>query len=403
MAFPFCGMRIADRHPMNERVSFGSITPQAPDAHVEAKLSGAPGFAVKGLFVLALFYTFYFARSLLLPIVLAVLLSLIFSPAVRALKRARVPEPLGAAVVVAALAGVLGIGIYQLFEPASDWISKMPRVTEQIERKLSSLRRSMEQVSKAAEKVEALTNVDGQTKRPAQVVTKPPSVVSRILTGTQSVLVSAGATLVLLCFVLASGDMFMRKLVRVLPTLKDKKKAVAVARTIQTDIARYLFTITCINVALGIATAIAMHLLGMPNALLWGVMVALVSYVPYVGPAVAGTVLTIVAFATFDDVGDVLLVPLVYFVLETIEGQFVTPFMTGRTLTLNPVMIFISMLLWGWIWGVVGALMAVPILMTLRIFCDHIESLNGVGEFLSGKPLKPVEDEAPGARPLQQH
>ena len=132
-------------------------------------------------------------------------------------------------------------------------------------------------------------------------------------------------------------------------------------------------------------TGIALHLLGMPNPILWGVMVALFNYVPYIGPAISGTVLTVVAFITFDDVGDVLLVPLVYFTLETIEGQFITPVLTGRSLTLNPVMIFLSMLLWGWIWGVVGALMAVPILMTLKIFCDHIPSLDAIGEFVSGK------------------
>src|ERR671913_409719 len=119
---------------MNERAVPGQLltadTPP-PDAHVEAKLSGAPGFAVKGLFLLALFYTFYFARSLLLPIVLAILLSLILYPAVRALKRLAIPEPMGAGIVVLSLAGLLGTGLYQLFEPASEWISKMPRITEQ--------------------------------------------------------------------------------------------------------------------------------------------------------------------------------------------------------------------------------------------------------------------------------
>jgi predicted PurR-regulated permease PerM len=372
---------------MNNRTDSGSMLPaDPPEAEVQAKLSGAPGFAVKGLFVLALLYTFYFARSLLLPVVLAVLLSLILYPAVRALKRLRVPEPAGAAIVVATLAGALGIGLYQLFEPASEWIAKMPQVAEQVERKLRTVRKSMEQMSKAAEKVEALTSVENtETKRPQQVVTKPPSLISRIWGGTQSVLLSAGAMLVLLLFLLASGDLFMRKLVRVLPTLTDKKTAVAVARTIQTAIARYLFTITCINVGLGLATAAAMQLMGMPNALLWGVMVALFNYVPYIGPAVSGIILTIVAFLTFDHVGDVLLVPAVYFTLETIEGQFITPILTGRSLTLNPVMIFVSMLLWGWIWGVIGALMAVPILMTLKIFCDHIAALKPIGEFVSGK------------------
>lgn len=361
-----------------------------PDAHVDATLSGTPAVAVKGLFILALFYTFYFARSFLLPIVLAILLSLILYPAVRALKRIRIPEAAGAAIVVLSLAGVLGTALYQLFEPASDWISKMPRITEQIERKLWNVRKSMEEMSKAAKKVEALTNVDGQatTQRQSPVVsvTSEPSLMSKIMTGTQNMLIAAGATLVLLFFLLASGDLFLRKLVRVMPTLTDKKMAVNVARTIQTAMAQYLFTITAINICLGLATALLMHLLGMPNPLLWGVMVALFNFIPYVGAAISGIVLTVVAFVTFSDLHDIMLVPLLYFSLETIEGQFITPYLTGRSLTLNPVMVFVSMLLWGWLWGVIGALMAVPILMTLKIFCDHIESLRGVGEFVSGKP-----------------
>lgn len=374
---------------MNEPSMEHLLQPEPPaDAQVDAKLSGTPAIAVKGLFILALFYTFYFARSFLLPIVLAVLLSLILYPAVRALKRIAIPDAAGAAIVVLSLAALVGTALYQLFEPASEWISKMPRITEQVERKLWNVRKSMEEMSKAAKKVEALTNVDGPRQRQPQVVSvsNEPSLMSRIMTGTQNMVISAGATLVLLFFLLASGDLFMRKLVRVLPTLTDKKKAVAVARTIQTAMAQYLFTITCINVGLGCATAVLMHLLGMPNPLLWGVMVALFNFVPYIGAAVSGIVLTIVAFVTFSELNDILLVPLLYFSLETIEGQFITPYLTGRSLTLNPVMIFVSMLLWGWLWGVVGALMAVPILMTLKIFCDHIESLRAVGEFVSGKP-----------------
>ena len=380
---------------MNERAQADQlVTHESPaDMRVEATLAGAPGFAVKGLFVLALFYTFYFARSLLLPIVLALLLSLILYPAVRALKRVKVPEAVSAGLIVALLSGALGVAVVQLFEPATEWIATMPRIVEQVERKLGKVQKSMEDVTRAAQKVEALTSGEPRsTRKPQEVVQKPPSLLNRIWSGLQSILVSVGATLVLLFFILASGDMFLRKIVRVLPTLTDKKTAVAVARTIQTAIGRYLFTITCINVGLGICTAIAMHLIGMPNAILWGVMVALFNYIPYIGPAISGTILTIVAFLTFDEVSDILLVPVAYFVLETIEGQIITPILTGRSLTLNPVMIFISMLLWAWIWGVVGALMAVPILMTFKIFCDHVQSLHGVGEFVSGKSRPVPED-----------
>ena len=378
---------------MKDRTRIDSLLPPDPptEARVEAVLGGVPAIAVKGLFVLAVFYTIYFTRSLLLPIVLALLFSLILYPLVRALKRARLPEPLGAVLVVGSLTGLLCVGLYQLFEPAAEWSAKVPRIADQVERKLWSLRKSVEQVTKAAEKVEAMTSGESEAKQRApQVVARPPSFVSRVLTGTQSALVSIISTLVLLYFLLASGDLMLRKLVRTLPTWPDKRTAVELAHTIQSAMTRYLFTITAINVVLGFASATAMHLLGMPNAMLWGVMVAFFNYVPYIGQATAGIVLTVVAFLTFDDLQHVALVPIVHFAMVAIEGQFLTPILTGRTLTLNPIMIFISMLFWGWMWGIVGALMAVPILMTFKIFCDHIESLNWLAEFLSGKRDDPV-------------
>ena len=377
---------------MNERAQIDHLLPPEPppDARVEATLGGIPALAIKGLFVLAVFYTIFFTRSLLLPIVLAILFSFILYPAVRALKRARVPEAAGAAIVVGTLAGLLGLGLFQFFEPASEWTAKIPRIADQVERKLWGLRKSVEQVSKAAQKVEALTTVDADTKqRTAQVVSREPSLMSRVLTGTQNALISVVSMLVLLYFLLASGDLLLRKLVHVLPTWPDKRKAVEFAHTIQSAMARYLFTITMINAVLGVASATAMYLLGMPNPMLWGVMVALFNYVPYVGQAVSGVVLTVVAFLTFDDLQHVALVPIVHFAMVTIEGQFITPVLTGRTLTLNPVMIFLSMLFWGWMWGIVGALVAVPILMSFKIFCDHIESLHPVGDFLSGKREEP--------------
>jgi predicted PurR-regulated permease PerM len=388
-------MGFADVASMNDPTSLGHVLPDEErpvEPSAPATSGGAQAFVLKGLFVLALFYTFYFARSLLLPVVLAVLFTLILSPAVRALRRMMVPEPIGAAIVVGSLAVLVVAGMLQLTEPASQWVARLPEIAEQADRKLLGVRRSVERVTKAAEQVEALATVESAKPRPAEVVARPTPLIKRVLTGTQTLLVSAVATIVLLYFLLASGDLFLRKFVRILPTLQDKKKAVAVGRTVQVAIARYLFTITVINACLGIATAVAMHLLGMPNPLLWGAMVAFFNYVPYIGAAVSGVILTVVAFITFDDLNRVLLVPLVFLALQTLEGQFLTPILTGRRLTLNPVMIFLSVLLWSWVWGVVGALMAVPILMTFKIICDHVESLQNIGEFLGGKPLKPQED-----------
>lgn len=343
---------------------------------------------LRGLFVLAIFYTLYFASVIVLPIVLALLLTLILSPVIGLLKRLGMPEPLGAAVVVAALLCLVGFGIYSLIEPASAWIDRVPGTMEQVENKMRGVRQSVQAVTKAADKVEEITSVEAKPPGRAQVVTPKPSLVSRILTGTQNLLVATAATIVLLYFLLASGDMFLRKLVRVLPRLTDKKHAVGIARTIQSDMARYLFTITCINLGLGVATTIAMYLLGMPNPVLWGVMVAIFNYVPYVGASTSLMVLTAVAFVAFDEISHIVLAPAVFLSLTVIEGQIISPILTGRSLTLNPVVIFVSMLVWGWLWGVVGALMAVPILMTFKICCDHFESLSAIGEFLSGRHVE---------------
>lgn len=341
--------------------------------------------AQKGLFLLALFYTFYFARSVILPVVLALLLALILSPAVRLLKRVAIPEAIGSAVVVISTLALLVTGGWQLSGPAADWIAKMPEIVSEVEFKLASLRRSVAQVSEAAERVEELTTVGPKPAAAAAPQPARESLANRLLTLTQTVLVSAASTVVLLYFLLASGDMFLRKLVRVLDTFEDKKRAVGVLRAMQHDMATYLFTITAINAGLGVVVGTALYLMGMPNPVLWGVMVALFNYVPYLGAATNLVVLTLVAFLTFDDMSRVLMVSGVYLLIEIIEGQIVTPILTGRSLTLNPVMIFLSMLLWTWLWGVVGALIAVPLLMTLKIVCDHVESLQPLGEFLSGR------------------
>lgn len=359
-------------------------TIDAPATPVDVVASAA-NVALKGLFVLALFYTFYFARSVILPIVLAMLLALILSPAVRLLKRCAVPEPLGAAVIVLTTLAALAFGIYRLAGPASEWIEKLPQIASQVERKITVLRKSVAQMSKAAERVEQLATVTPKPAAAPPAVNSSQPLLQRILGVTKTVLVSAASTVILLYFLLASGDMFLRKLVRVLDTFEDKKRAVGVARAIQSDMARYLFTITCINAGLGVVVGLALYTLGMPNPVLWGVMVATFNFVPYIGAATNLVILTVVAFLTFDDIGQVLMVGGTYLLIEIIEGQIVTPILTGRSLTLNPVMIFIAMLLWTWLWGVVGALIAVPLLMTLKIVCDHVESLQPVGEFLSGR------------------
>lgn len=337
--------------------------------------------ALVGLFVLAVFYTLHLAQAFVLPIVLAVLLDFMLSPVVRALKKRRIPEPVGAGLIILGLLGALGAGVWYLAEPAADWIQRVPESTAAVQRKLQTMRGSVEQVTKAAEQVEKATEV-AASDGVRQVEIKGPSLSKQLFGGTAALLSGATVVLFLTYFLLAVGDLFLQKLVAVLPQFKDKKTAVSIARETEAQISVYLFTSTLINIGVGVVTAIAMWLVGMPNAALWGVVAAVLNFVPYVGALVNMVLLALAAFVTFDSVSRALLVPAVFLGINLIEGNLVTPMILGRRMRLNTVALFIGFVFWWYIWGVAGAILAVPMLAALKIICDHIESLTPIGEFL---------------------
>ena len=196
----------------------------------------------------------------------------------------------------------------------------------------------------------------------------------------------------LLLFLLASGTMFYEKMIGVLPTFSDKKRALTIAYDVEREVSHYLLTITMINMGFGLFIAVAMSIIGMPNPVLWGVAgAALLNFVPYIG-AVAGIVMVgLVSLISFDAISYAVIPPLIYTLAAVLEGQFITPILLGRRLELNPVAIFIFVALWGWAWGIVGAIIAVPLLVAVKVFCDHFDGLTSFGEFLSGRPVVPDE------------
>lgn len=337
--------------------------------------------AITGLFVLAAFYTLYFARAFLLPIVLAVLLDFLLSPLIRGMKRARIPEPLSAALVIVVLLGTAGFAIYGLVDPAKEWVAKLPASMQEAENRLRKLRTPVEQVSKTAEQVEQVAKVDNGPKTP-EVVVKGPTLTERLFGTTQTLIASAVEVIILLYFLLAAGDLFLQKLIKVLPLLRDKKKAVAIARETEASISTYLVTVTLVNIGLGVAVAFVMFLLKMPNPLLWGALAALAEFVPYLGATALVAILTLAGLVTFEQVGHALLIPAAYLAVNVLQSQVLSPLILGRRLTLNPVAIFVGLVFWWWIWGIPGAFIAVPLIATFKIFCDHIEALAPIGEFL---------------------
>jgi predicted PurR-regulated permease PerM len=337
--------------------------------------------AITGMFVLAFFYTLYFAREFFVPVILALMLDFLLSPVVRALKRVKVPEPLGAVAVLLGLVLLLTATANWLADPVRDWLTKAPITFAKTKQELQQLRRPVEEVTKTAEQVEEATKAP-EPSQATEVVVKGPSLSERLFGTTQSIITVMVEVAILLYFLLAAGDLFLQKLIKVLPQLKDKKRAVTIARETEASISAYLFSMTLLNIGQGAVVAAAMALIGVPNPVLWGVLATVLEYIPYVGAFVLAGILTVVGLATFDTLWQALAVPGVYIAINFIQGNFLTPIVLGRRLTLNPVAIFVGLVFFWWIWGVAGAFLAVPILATFKIFCDHIETLQPIGEFL---------------------
>lgn len=355
-----------------------------PDLTKTAEKLEAPAARSIGitlLVVLALLYTVYFARDFVLPIAFAVLFKFLFSPIVRAMNRVGIRPPLGAALVLLLVMGLVALGAYNLSGPAQIWAARAPGELAQMQDKLRALRKPVEQVSQTAARVERATSTS-PTQQTREVVVKGPSLLSRVFGTTERVLAGLLEVVILLYFLLAGGDLFLQKLVKVLPQFGDKRKAVEIARETEAAVSTHLVTITVVNLAEGAVVAGVLLLLGMPNPVLWGVLVALFEYVPYVGALTIIAILTLVGLTTFSSMSHALLIPGSYLAINIIQSNVVTPLALGDRLALNPVAIFIGLAFWFWVWGVLGAFIAVPLMATLKIVCDHIDVLAPIGEFL---------------------
>ncbi len=321
----------------------------------------------------------YFGRPVLLPMALAWVGSMALKPPTRWLGRLHLPLPLSAAIVVAILVAALAYSATQLGRPAAEWIKSAPETLPKLKTKLH---RFAGPVAGLSELLTAIGHV-GMSETPQPVEVKDNRVASSVFTWTGTFLAGIGETLGLLFLLLATGDIFMQKLVRMMPTLRDKKRAVDIGHEVQQGVSRYLFSVTLINLGLGIAIFAGFNLVGMPNPAMWGGLAALSNFVPYFGPVVGMLVVAVAGIVEFDTLTMGLLPAGVYLVLHLIEADFVTPFALGRRFTLNPVVIFLALILYAWMWGVFGAFLAVPMLVTLKVLCDRVATLAPIGEFLS--------------------
>jgi predicted PurR-regulated permease PerM len=286
-----------------------------------------------GIFVLLSFYTLYVAREILIPILFAFILNLLLQPPMRALTRLRLPRAIAALLMILVFFGVVGgIGV-SISSPAAYWIAKAPESLARLEQRLSVLKKPLEQLRDATKRIEDIAqgNQDKVT-----VVVNGSGLSSVLFLNTQSILVGLGVSVVLLFFLLATGDMFLRRFVEIIPKLSNKKQLVEISQEVERNISAYLFTITLMNAAVGLLTGLAVHLFGMTDPILWGVAAFLLNYLLFFGPLLATGMLFLAGLVTFDTIWQALLPAATYLAIHVIEGETITPMLLARRFTLNP-------------------------------------------------------------------
>ena len=323
------------------------------------------------LLALGVLYTLYFAKDMLMPVFIALFLTTLLQPFVYVLGRLRIAAVFGAAITVALLLAILFFAFFWLWAPAGEWLDRAPGVMRQAEYKLYEFKRKVAEVQKTTEKLQEMTDVNADKSK--TVVVEGPSLTEQLIGQAGAFGVTTLIVLVLIFLFLAQGGALLDQLVE---SVGERKKHIQLLQEIRQDIGRYLITISIINFVLGLVTAGLNALLGMPNPLLWGAVAGALNFIPYLGGAVTTAILAAVAFVTFEHWGDILLPPLLFVMINGLEGYIVTPMILGKRFSLNPIVVFLSLIFWGGIWGIAGVFLATPILVTIIVVANKLDALN---------------------------
>jgi predicted PurR-regulated permease PerM len=364
---------------LDQEFDNSTITSQIKKVNLSYQTTIAASLSI--LAVIAVVTVLYFASPILIPITLAIYLNLLLSPIVIFFRRLRVPESASAGILVFGVLLILVVAINYLAEPAEKWLQQAPEALQSLQSKLLPITEPIEQIRDVSKKVDNLTNISGD-EQVQQVAFQKPTILDQMTENLPGLLASVAIVVFLSYFLLASGDNFLRKLAELGENFSRRRRIVTITKDVQKDLSAYLLTISAINITLGVCVAATMHFLGVPNAILWGTLAALLNFVPYIGAFVMAGILTLVGIMTFNSLADAFLLPLIYAGFSILEGQLVTPSLIGRRLSLNTPIVFVSLIFWGWIWGILGVLIAVPMLLTMKVFFDYIPSLKSLSTFM---------------------
>jgi predicted PurR-regulated permease PerM len=353
---------------------------RAPDDDGEAMPlpSDPKTIYLAGLFVLAMLAAVHAAAEIVWPFVFAFMLSLLLMPVQRILERVHVPRLMSSLLlVVTVLAMVVGLGT-AVSAPAATWAAKLPDAIPRLIERLRFLEAPLAAVQEFWRQVAAFAGWEGGG---SSIGT---DLLAKLFTGTGTLASGFFTTLLFLFFLLTAGEIFIQRLVEIMPEFGSKRRVVDIAQQTEADISAYLVTITGMNAAVGLATAAVMWLTGVGDPVLWGTVAFLLNFVQIIGPFL-GVPIFIMAGALASDRLWLALVPAgLYLLIHLIEGEVLTPMLLARRFTLNPVLVIVSLVFWFWMWGVPGAILSIPMLAVTKIVCDRVRPLAAYGHFLEG-------------------
>lgn len=346
--------------------------------------------SLRGLLFIATVSAMYFARDFMLPVVLAIFVALTLRPAIRYLDRHRIPAAFTTIVFVVIILLSSVTVFYLLSGPITSWFEQAPQLSRTFSEKFSGLRSPIDLIGNLSQKLNlAAEPANGNPTQEVIVHTPALPAIYAIITGyPMQILITLCATLVIAVFLMASGNLFYEKLVRILPHLTARKRALRIVYEIENAVSTYVLTITAFNAGFGIVICVVYYFLGMPLPYMWGFLAFAFNFFPYVGAVSGVTLSAFMAIISFDQLGYALLVPLSYIVLSLSDSEIIRPQLLGRSLQMNAVAILLSLAFFTWLWGLAGAAIAIPLLVSLKVFCDNFEELSGLGEFISAREVE---------------
>lgn len=344
----------------------------------------------KWLLSLAVIYTLYFAQSLIIPMVLTILIALLLSPLVTLLKRVHIPRSVSSIVLLAMLAAPFTLIGLELVEPAQKWAKLIPKLSVHLTQQVNSISDAFEQQQKDELKKaipeKSFSFFDWFSRE--EVKPEPKESTSDVVTehikqgGMALILEALSAapiflaqilvSAILILFLLIFGPSLFTAFVKELPTEDKRLKAIRLVSMTQAQLSRYITTVSVINLGLGLSTALVLYFIGLEDALLWGVMVGILNFIPYVGSVIGVLILTLAGVVQYG-VHLTVLVPVgAYLVLNMLESQFITPTVLGRNMLINPLVVMLWLLICGWLWGLSGILLSVPLLVCIKLVLSEL-------------------------------